>query len=86
MIPVSSFPATVFPFPVAVPKPMVSTEKKTNRLVRTRVINISGHVIRVFDWDTQLNSLHFYLQNIPEGIYIIRPDKGDIQPIRWVVN
>jgi|GEM_PF-4394603 len=86
MIPTANFPGASFPFPIAVPMPKVSVKKAKTPLTRTRVIDISGNVIRVFDWNTKLNTLHFHLQNIPEGIYIIRPDRGDIQPIRWVVN
>jgi hypothetical protein len=86
MIPAANFPGLSFPFPIAVPVPVVSVKKSTTELIRTRVIDLSGNVIRVFDWNAKLNTLHFHIQNLPEGIYIIRPDKGDIQPIRWVVN
>lgn len=86
MISSANFPGVSFPFPIAVPVPKVTEKKNKTALIRTRVIDIAGNVIRVFDWNAQLNTLHFHLQNIPEGIYIIRPDKGEIQPIRWVVN
>lgn len=82
----ANFHSAIFPFPVAIPTAKPVLEKPVRKITRTRVIGISGNIVRVFDWDTQINTLHFHLQNLPEGIYLIRPDDGETRPIRWVVN